>query len=223
MDQLKDESGGLAQRAERLEADKQALQLELGASRQQAQALQQQLEAAAAAAGGSGEASQRAAVAAAKLRAAEARAEELEGRLGRAEEEGREASALLAAADRELSGLREDHGRLLDLLARYDVEKGQLQRERQALLEQMPQGSGASSGASSGAEGGGVGRAGGAGGSEVAALEVGAAAGAGVVVTGYIDLALPAARPVHQGIASAHRARWLMRTQPSCPLPCRRS
>lgn len=174
LDSLKDTNIELQQRLQELQADKQELQQRLQQAEQQALGLQQQLDATVAGSAGSAEAAQQLQQ---RLQEAEERAQALAQQLQQGQAGSTEQEALLAAANRELAGLREDHDRLLDLLARYDVEKGQLLQERQALLEQV-QGSSVGSGGSSagGQEGTSARRSAGAGGgSEMATLQVGAA------------------------------------------------
>jgi hypothetical protein len=177
LDSLKDTNSELQQQLQELQADKQELQQRLQQAEQQALGLQQQLDAAVAGSAGSAEAAQQLQQLQQRLQEAEERAQALAQQLQQGQAGSTEQEALLAAANRELAGLREDHDRLLDLLARYDMEKGQLLQERQALLEQM-QGSSVGSGGSSagGQEGTSARRSAGAGGgSEMATLQVGAA------------------------------------------------
>ena len=66
----------------------------------------------------------------------EKRAALLDARLASAGRDGAESSAALDAAHHEIEDLRTDNARLLDLVARLDEERGQLQQEMAALEAQ---------------------------------------------------------------------------------------
>ena len=122
------------------EARYEEVKAELALVQAEATQIRDALQAAAAARGAgelvSGETLVREQVARAQLEEVEKRAALLDARLASAGRDGAESSAALDAAHHEIEDLRTDNARLLDLVARLDEERGQLQQEMAALEAQ---------------------------------------------------------------------------------------